>query len=245
MVRRAAQKTSRALTHCNHVSQKRSHQRQTLLVPGARLPLEPFEELLVIRTGARFKLAGSLGRSSPVTAIVVRLVAPFMMGVVRGLSTLFFQSASWLLLTTMRRAALAENIEFSFGGLHAVAVGLRRRWARLTGTEPWFVEERRLMADPILRASELVHFSSSELEFPLFSAGIESAFSTILNDEVRTLLPISRSGDALSESEENAAIVGGAGEPLDPLDRAPNANRFERLRSTEGLGGVGIGEDPS
>lgn len=143
----------------------------------------------------------------------------------------------------MRRAALAENIAFSFGGLQAVAVGLRRRWVRLTGTEPWFIEERRLMADPILRASELVHFSSSELELPLLSAGVESAFSTVLNDEVRTLLPISRSGDVLSESEEKAFIVGGAGEPLVPLARAPNANRFERLRSTDAFGGVGIGED--
>lgn len=105
----------------------------------------------------------------------------------------------------MRRAALAENMEFSLGGLHDAAVGLRRRWARLTGTEePEFVEERRLSADPILRASEPVHCSSSELELSLLpGADLPSeAFSTTLNEVLRIAFdPISRSGDVLSESE--------------------------------------------
>ena len=110
------------------VVSKKLHQRQTLLVPGARLPLLPVEPLLLILTGARLKLVGSRGLSSPVIAIVVRRAGPFIIGVVRGLSTLFFHSASGF-LGTMRRAALAENIEFSFGGLHdaVAAVGLRRR----------------------------------------------------------------------------------------------------------------------
>jgi hypothetical protein len=65
-----------------------------------------------------------------------------MTGAGRGPSTPFFQSPSWLLLT-IRRAAPAENIEFSFGGLDAVVTeGLRRRLAAV----PWFVDERRLMA---------------------------------------------------------------------------------------------------
>ncbi len=154
-----------------------------------RLPLD--EEPLRIRTGAlAFKFGGaSLGRSSPTLAKVVRLTAPFIIGVTRGLSTLFFQSASWLDLT-MRRAAPAERREFSLGGLPTVAaVGLRRRCARFTGTDP-LVEERRLMACPICRASDSVHFSSSELDWPLFpsGAGPDEAFSTVLNDDVRGLL---------------------------------------------------------
>ena len=108
------------------VSEDERTQRQTLLVPGARLPLELDDEVLLIRMGARLRAEGSLGRSSPVMATVVLLAPPFIIGVVRGLSTLFFQSASWF-LTTIRRAALAENMEFSLGGLHEVAVGLRRR----------------------------------------------------------------------------------------------------------------------
>jgi hypothetical protein len=85
-----------------------------------------------MRTGAReFRLGGaSLGRdSSPTFAMVVRLTAPFMTGVVRGLRTLFFQSASLWFDLTMRRAAPAERREFSLGGLPAAAaaVGLRRR----------------------------------------------------------------------------------------------------------------------
>jgi hypothetical protein len=119
-------------------NQQDESQRQTLLEPAARLPLllplEPLEPVLVIRTGARLMPAGSRGRSSPTIATVVRLAGPFMIGVVRGLSTLLFQSASWLLLT-IRRAALAVNIEFSLGGLYDVAVGLRRRLARLIGME--------------------------------------------------------------------------------------------------------------
>jgi len=155
-----------------------------------RLPLD--EEPLVIRTGARaFKLGGaSRGRSSPTFAKVVRLTALFIMGVTRGLSTLFFQSASWTDLT-MRRAAPAERREFSLGGLPIVAaVGLRRRCARFTGTDPPFVEERRLIACPICRASDGVHFSPSELEWPLSPsrAGPDEAFSTLLKDEVRALL---------------------------------------------------------
>jgi hypothetical protein len=81
----------------------------------------------VILTGARFKLGGaSRGRSSPVIAIVVLRAGPFIIGVVRGLSTLVLYSSSWLFLT-IRRAALAENMWLSVGGLHDAAVGLRRR----------------------------------------------------------------------------------------------------------------------
>jgi hypothetical protein len=103
-------------------------QRQTLLEAPTRLPLEPVEELLANLTGARFnETLASLGRSSPVTAIVVRRAGPFIIGAVRGLRTLFFQSASRSLFT-IRRAALAEKREFSLGGLHVdAAVGLRRR----------------------------------------------------------------------------------------------------------------------
>jgi hypothetical protein len=73
-----------------------------------------------------------------------------MTGAGLGPSTPFFQSPSWLLLT-IRRAAPAENMEFSFGGLDAVvAEGLRRRLAVV----PWFVDERRLMTELIWRASE-------------------------------------------------------------------------------------------
>lgn len=176
-------------------------QRQTLLELGIKLPLELFDETLLIRTGARLNEDGSLGRSSPVMAMVVRR-APFIIGVVRGLRTLAFQSASFL--PTMRRAALAENMEFSLGGLPDVAVGLRRRWARLIGREPVPVKERRFMAVPILRASELDHLSSSELELPLSLGGDESAFWTWLRAEVRTLVPISRRGEVLSESEADA-----------------------------------------
>ena len=112
------------------------------------------------------------------------------------------------------------------------------------GTEPWFVDERRLRAEPILRASEPVHFSSSELDkLPVFSG--DAAFSTTLSDDLRMLLlPISRSGDVLSESELKACIVGGAGDPSDFFDRAPRANRPDRLRSTDAFGGEGMGEDP-
>jgi hypothetical protein len=91
-----------------------------------RLPLGP----LVMRTGSLFNVEPSRGRSSPV-AMVVRRAAPFMTGAVRGLSTLFFQSGSRSLLT-IRRAALAENMAFSLGGLPVAAVGLRRRCARFT-----------------------------------------------------------------------------------------------------------------
>lgn len=100
------------------------HQRQTLLVVPMRLPLD--EELLANLTGALFKVAASLGRSSPVTAMVVRR-APLTTGAVRGLRTLVFQSLLCSPLT-IRRAAPAEKRVFSFGGLHAeAAVGLLRR----------------------------------------------------------------------------------------------------------------------
>lgn len=128
-----------------------------------------------------------------------------MIGVVLGLSTLLFHSS--VLFFTMRLAALAENMEFSLGGLYAVAVGLRRRCA-CADVE---VEERRLSAEPILRASKPVHWSSSlELELPLpfiVDFGLDllaEIVSTVLSDvEVLRMAfaPISRSGDVLSESE--------------------------------------------
>jgi hypothetical protein len=145
----------------------------------------------------------------------------------------------------MRRAAPAEKIEFSLGGLPDAAVGLRRRCAR---AEAPLVEERRLMAELILRASELDHFSSSELVLPLFSAEdlLGEAFSTMFKDDLRmALLPISRSGDVFSESELKVLMTRGAGEPSDFFERAPSAKRPERLRSTDGFGGDGIGEEPS
>ena len=58
------------------------------------------------------------------------------------------------------------------------------------------------------------------------------------------LLPISRSGDVLSESEAYALADRGAGEPSDRLERAPIANRDALLRSTDAFGGEGIGEEP-
>jgi hypothetical protein len=96
-------------------------QRQLLLEPGIKLPLDP----LTTRMGFLSSVDPSRGRSSPAVAIVVRRAAPFRMGADRGLRTLFFQSESRSLFT-IRRAALAENMLFSFGGLLA-AVGLRRR----------------------------------------------------------------------------------------------------------------------
>jgi hypothetical protein len=103
------------------------------------------------------------------------------------------------------------------------------------------------MAFPMLRASEVVHLSpSSELEWPLLpsGAGSEETFSILLNEDCRVLLPISRNGDVLSESEPYAFAERGAGEPSDRLERAPIANREELLRSTDTFGGEGIGEDP-
>ena len=103
------------------------------------------------------------------------------------------------------------------------------------------------MADPIWRASELLHFSSSELELPLLSpfARRGDVVCAALNGEERTMLePISRSGDVFSVSEEKWCITGRTGGLLDVFDRAPSANLFERLRSNEAFGGVGIGEDP-
>jgi hypothetical protein len=100
------------------------------------------------------------------------------------------------------------------------------------------------MAWPMLRASEVVHFSpSSELELPS-GAGSDERFSTLPNEVCRALLPISRNGDALSESEEYAFTERGAGEPSKRLERAPIANRDELLRSTDAFGGDGIGEEP-
>lgn len=114
-----------------------------------RLPLEP----LVSRTGSRFNVEPSLGPSP--FAMVVRRAALLRIGAVLGLSTLFFQSPSRSLLT-IRRAALADSMAFSFGGLHEVAaVGLLRLWVRLIAAPEFpFIEERRLIADPILRASD-------------------------------------------------------------------------------------------
>jgi hypothetical protein len=101
-----------------------------------------------------------------------------------------------------------------------------------------------LRTDPILRASDPDHFSDSEPEeLPALSG--DAAFSTILSDVLRRLLaPISLRGDVLSESELKVCIVGGAGEPSDFLDNAPRAKRPARLRSTDALGGDGIGEEP-
>jgi hypothetical protein len=112
--------------------------------------------------------------------------------------------------------------------------------------EPAFVDERRLIACPIFRASEAVHLSSSGLELPLSTSGdgSDEAFSTMLNEEVRVLPPISRSGDMFSDSEEYALMGRGTGEPSDRLERAPTANRDEPLRSTDAFGGDGMGEDP-
>ena len=102
------------------------------------------------------------------------------------------------------------------------------------------------MAELILRASELDHFSSSELELPLTSGLSGEAFSTMLRDDLRkALLPISRSGEVLSESELKVPMTGGAGEPSGLFERAPSAKRPDRLRSKDGLGGDSIGEDPS
>ena len=135
---------------------------QTPLLAGIKLPRLP--DVILIGSFFSTEPASLLKGCS---AIVVRLAEPFRIGADLGLRTLFFQSASRSLLT-IRRAALAENIAFSFGGLHAVAaVGLRRRCVRLAAvTEPWFVEDRRLIADPIFRASLLFmeNLSSSELE---------------------------------------------------------------------------------
>lgn len=58
------------------------------------------------------------------------------------------------------------------------------------------------------------------------------------------LLPISRRGDALSESEVYELLTREPGEPSERLESAPSANRDEPLRSTEAFGGVGIGEEP-
>jgi hypothetical protein len=138
-----------------------------------------------------------LGPASPATAIVVRRAGPFIIGVVLGLNTLRFCSKS-AFLPTMRRAALAENIEFSDGGECDAAVGLRLRCADV-------VDERRLSAEPILRASEEGQRpDSEELEPPgdVFSG---DAFSTTCRDvDVlrMALLPISRRGDVLSDESE-------------------------------------------
>jgi hypothetical protein len=64
----------------------------------------------------------------------------------------------------------------------------------------------------------------------------------LLRDE-RGLLPISRRGDALSESEVYAVLLRDVGDPSERLERAPTAKRDELFKSTEALGGVGIGED--
>lgn len=147
----------------------------------------------------------------------------------------------------MRRAALALNMEFSFGGLHDAAVGLRRRCARLMGTEePEFVEERRLSAEPILRASDVGHVSSSELELLLLWGADLSGevVSTALREVLRTAFePISRSGDVLSESDPYDRMVGGAGDPSDFFESAPRAKRPDRFKSTDAFGGDGIGDD--
>lgn len=99
---------------------RKGFQRQAPLAPAARLPLT--EELLTTRIGARFNVPDT-GRSSPLSATVVRRAAPFTIGADRGLRTLGFHSPSWWFLT-MRRAALAE-ILFSFGGLEDAVLGLR------------------------------------------------------------------------------------------------------------------------
>jgi hypothetical protein len=71
------------------------------------------------------------------------------------------------------------------------------------------------------------------------------AFSTTLRDVLRTvLLPISRRGEVLSESELKVCIMGGAGDPSAFFDSAPRAKRPARLRSTDAFGGEGMGDDP-
>ena len=97
----------------------------------------------------------------------------------------------------------------------------------MIGTEPPFVDERLFIACPIWRASAAVHFSSSELEWPLLpsAAWSEEVLSTLLNAEVRVLLPISRRGDALSESEVYELLTREPGEPSERLESAPSANR--------------------
>lgn len=184
--------------------------------------------------------------------MVVRRAAPFKIGAVRGLRTLVFQSTSRSLFT-IRRAALAENIVFSFGGLHDVAaVGLRRRCVRFMGaTDPPLVEERRLIAVPILRASERSkNFSSSDPEeLPQLSAGVTSeevgTFWTLLKLDGRTVfVPISRNGEIGELSEADKDIMAG-GDPSTFFDKNPVWKRLERgFRSIEALGGVGIGDEP-
>jgi hypothetical protein len=119
------------------------------------------------------------------------------MGVVRGLSTLRLWSRSGF-RPTILRAALAENIEFSEGGECDAAVGLRRRCADV-------VDERRLSAEPILRASEEGQRSDSEELEPPGDVFSGDAFSTTCRDvDVlrMALLPISRRGDVLSDESE-------------------------------------------
>ena len=74
---------------------------------------------------------------------------------------------------------------------------------------PWPVDERRLITDPILRASAWSHFSSSEAdELPPLSAGVVSedaaVYVAMMGAAGRTaFVPISRRGERgeLSESE--------------------------------------------
>ena len=57
---------------------------------------------------------------------------------------------------------------------------------------------------------------------------------------------ISRSGESSSDDDKSAEVVGAAesGDPSDRLDKKPAWNRFERgLRSVEGSGGVGTGDE--
>jgi hypothetical protein len=170
-----------------------------------------------------------------------------MTGAGLGPSTPFFQSPSWLLLT-IRRAAPAENSEFSFGGLDAVvAEGLRRRLAVV----PWFVDERRLMTELICRASErsTAHWSSSDPDdgLPLL-AEFEPAktVSTVLKADGRTaFVPISRRGEAFSESEPCPFLAEEVGEPSDFFVKKPAAKRLVRgLISKDVVGGAGIGDEP-
>jgi hypothetical protein len=123
-----------------------------------------------------------------------------MIGVVLGLSTLLTPSKSGF-LPTILLAALAENmLLFSDGGLCDcdVAVGLRRRCADV-------VDERRLSAEPILRASDEGQRSDSEELEPPGEVLPGDAFSTTCRDDDvlrMALLPISRRGDVLSDESE-------------------------------------------
>ena len=133
-----------------------------------------------------------------------------------------------------------------------MAVGLRRRWVRLTPVnEPWLTDDVRLIAERIFRASDwsTVHFSSSEDELPQLSDGVTSdglgIFSMIYRADRcgAALVAISRRGEC-SESEEKLVRVGATGEPSDFLDKKPVRNLLERgLMSREASGGIGMGEE--